>query len=64
VRLPYWAIALLLLGGGLPRLYAVHARRRRARRIASNRCGACGYDLRGSAARCPECGVEARGSLT
>jgi hypothetical protein len=31
-------------------------RLKRDRRTRMNRCGECGYDLRGSADRCPECG--------
>ena len=32
---------------------------RRRKRIAANRCGNCGYDLRASSGRCPECGEQA-----
>ena len=36
-------------------------RRRLARRAASGRCPACGYDLRATPGRCPECGRAAAG---
>jgi hypothetical protein len=54
---PLWLVSL---GAAvLPvRWTARHVRERlRRQRTREGRCGACGYDLRGSTGRCPECGT-------
>jgi hypothetical protein len=55
--LPYWFLALVT--GLLPAvaLAGILRRRRTARRLRSDRCPSCGYDLRASPERCPECGA-------
>ena len=55
------SMPVLLLVAPLAALPAVRLIqvRRRARRLKSNLCPACGYDLRATPARCPECGAEA-----
>lgn len=52
--LPTWAIALTAL---LVPLWPITAWRRRVKRLQSNQCLVCGYDLRASPTRCPECGT-------
>ena len=54
VTVPYWLITMPL---ALPPLLYLRAKARRSRRIATNCCPSCGYDLRASAGRCPECGT-------
>ena len=58
VRVPYWALAVLML---LPHALLV-ARAMRAQRAIdrkrAGRCAACGYDLRVATDRCPDCGHE------
>ncbi|MEZ0266183.1 MAG: hypothetical protein ACAI43_15745 [Phycisphaerae bacterium] len=55
--LPYWFIAVLT--AVLPGFSFIGfvRRRRTVRRLRSNRCPTCGYDLRASPDRCPECGT-------
>jgi hypothetical protein len=60
-HVPYWFLLLVLFGAGSPPLVGLYRRRRQARRARSNRCIACGYDLRASPDRCPECGTVAAG---
>jgi nucleotide-binding universal stress UspA family protein len=61
IALPYWAVMAVV--GAWPAAWGV-SRIRRARRrrrwLKANRCGRCGYDLRGHTGegRCPECGEE------
>jgi hypothetical protein len=62
ILLPMWffvsVFAILPTAAGIR-----HARqRRRARRVQSGRCIACGYDLRATLERCPECGRDAAAS--
>jgi hypothetical protein len=51
---PAWI--LLALSAPLPAIWITRTLRQR-RRAASNRCAACGYDLRATPDRCPECGA-------
>lgn len=54
VMAPYWFLAWLATWA--PVVAAVRLFRSRYR-LRKGLCGACGYDLRGSAGRCPECGA-------
>lgn len=53
VALPFWLIVLLT---AVPSLLVLRGRFIRRRRLRTNRCVSCGYDLRSSPERCPECG--------
>jgi hypothetical protein len=63
-----WGVAIvprwLIIAWGVPTLiwwaWDTTRERRRAHRLATGRCLACGYDLRGTPERktCPECGAE------
>jgi predicted RNA-binding Zn-ribbon protein involved in translation (DUF1610 family) len=53
VGVPFW---LLCLVTAVPPLALVRSVRRRVLWLKSNRCLACGYDLRATTDRCPECG--------
>jgi hypothetical protein len=54
---PHWSVVLAGLILPCARL-AVHARRRRLKRLATTgHCATCGYDLRATPGRCPECGT-------
>jgi hypothetical protein len=61
ITLPYWV--LVTAAGAWPAVWGmgrVRQARRRRRWLRANRCGRCGYDLRGHTGegRCPECGEE------
>jgi len=56
VQLPYWFL-LLVFAALLIRIVC----RARRRRLHSEACVACGYDLRATPHRCPECGTVVRG---
>jgi hypothetical protein len=61
IALPYWAVMAVV--GAWPAAWGVVRYRRAQRRrrwMQANRCGRCGYDLRGHTGegRCPECGEE------
>lgn len=53
-RIPLWLPTLVFAAAASACTWAWHRRRPRP-----GRCGACGYDLRATAAKCPECGAEA-----
>jgi hypothetical protein len=58
---PYWMVAAVLaVVPGILALGWMRARIRRAAWVRTNRCGRCGYDLRGLGGRCPECGAGVR----
>ena len=57
VVFPMWLIAL---PPAVPPLLYLYAAVHRRRRVASNHCRTCGYDLRASSGRCPECGTRIR----
>ncbi len=54
LRVPHWAIVLLL---AVAPLRWVVIRVRHSRRERAGLCQACGYDLRATPDRCPECGT-------
>lgn len=54
IAIPLWLVIMLLM---LPALLALRRAVIRRRRLSSNRCVSCGYDLRGSPTQCPECGL-------
>jgi hypothetical protein len=59
LMVPYW---LLIALTALPPAVALVRLRRRRSRLASGRCSACGYDLRGGSGNvCPECGAAIAG---
>jgi hypothetical protein len=53
---PFWFVAVAL---AVPLAASVRAMRRR--RITSDCCSSCGYDLRATPERCPECGTIPKG---
>jgi len=53
VWIPYWLLVIIFL---LLPIYGGYRRIRYGKRIATNCCPSCGYDLRASPERCPECG--------
>lgn len=60
LRVPYWALIIMLAILPLIRLRGFIVRRRRQRR---GQCLSCGYDLSHSTGRCPECGTPIGGSI-
>lgn len=56
LTIPYWSIILLFAIA--PALWLIK-RLLRSRRLSSNRCPTCGYDMRATPSRCPECGTPA-----
>jgi len=54
--IPIWSLALVF--AILPAV-EVAKRLPRSRRVSSNRCATCGYDMRATPERCPECGIAA-----
>lgn len=56
VAAPLWFVVALL---AIPSAWTIVRIATRRRRIRSNRCLACGYDLRASPGKCPECGAPA-----
>jgi hypothetical protein len=56
VHAPFWFVLILTSILPILRVRRELIDRRRRQWLASNRCGHCGYDLRGSPDRCPECG--------
>ncbi|MDB5321485.1 MAG: hypothetical protein JWN40_3116 [Phycisphaerales bacterium] len=66
IELPYWAVMAVV--GAWPAMWGLgcfRRARRRRRWLRGNRCGRCGYDLRGHTGegRCPECGEENAAAL-
>jgi len=53
IWIPYWLLVIIFL---LLPIYAGYRRIRYGKRVATNCCPSCGYDLRASPERCPECG--------
>jgi hypothetical protein len=55
--LPYWFLAICFAIAPALWLASTHHRRRLRKRLRTNHCQQCGYDLRASTDRCPECGT-------
>jgi hypothetical protein len=58
LHVPYWAMVVVFLAGGVPSVRWLIRSRRRSQWSLHQRCPDCGYDLRATPDCCPECGRE------